>query len=117
MLGFVLRDDPDLQERILDSTISQFPVIGEQLRDPRGLDGQRRGRSSSAALVALYGALGVAQALQNAMNVAWAVPRNDRPNPVTARLRSLLIIATGGSRCWRRPRCPCSPGRSARRTG
>jgi membrane protein len=95
VLGFVLQGDPDLQRRILDSTLSQFPVIGDQLGDPHGL------RGSGVALVvgslvAIYGALGVAQALQNAMNVAWAVPRHRRPNPVRARLRSLVVIMTGG---------------------
>ena len=94
-LGFVLRDDPDLQRRILDSTISQFPVIGDQLRDPRGLEGSGVALVVGA-IVALYGALGVGQALQNALNIAWAVPRNDRPNPLKARLRSILIILTGG---------------------
>jgi len=94
-LGFVLQDNLDLQRRILDSTLSQFPVIGDELADPRGLQG------SGIALViggvvALYGAIGVAQAIQNAMNVAWAVPRNERPNPIFARLRSLLVIAIGG---------------------
>ena len=41
VLGFVLRDDPDLQQRILDSTISQFPVIGDQLPRRAGAPGQR----------------------------------------------------------------------------
>ncbi len=95
VLGFVLRDDPDLQQRILDSTISQFPVIGDQLRDPRGLEGSGVA-VVVGAVVAVYGALGVAQAVQNAMNGAWAVPRNDRPNPVKARLRSVLILLIGG---------------------
>src|SRR5205085_2431714 len=45
---------------------------------------------------ALYGGLGVAQALQYAMNTAWRVPRNNRPNPFKARGRSLLLLATGG---------------------
>jgi hypothetical protein len=26
----------------------------------------------------------------------WAVPRNSRPNPIMARLRSLLLLAAGG---------------------
>jgi membrane protein len=95
VLGFVLQDDPDLKERVLDSTLSQFPIIGEELAGRQGLQG------SGAALVigglvALYGALGVAQALQNAMNVAWSVPRNRRPNPIRARLRSLLLLGTAG---------------------
>ena len=95
VLGFVLRDDPDLRDRILDSTISQFPVIGDQLRDPSGLQGSGVA-VVVGALVAVYGALGVANALQNAMNIAWAVPRNKRPNPIKARVRSLLIVLTAG---------------------
>ena len=34
VLGIVLRDDPALQERIVDSALSQIPVIGDQLGDP-----------------------------------------------------------------------------------
>jgi membrane protein len=95
VLGFVLANNTDLQQRVLDSTLSQFPIIGDELSGRPGL------RGSGAALVigglvALYGALGVAQALQNAMNVAWSVPRNRRPNPLRARLRSLLLLGTAG---------------------
>ncbi len=78
VLGFVLGGDAYLQQRVLNSTLSQFPVIGSQLGDPKGL------RGSGAGLVigllgAVYGGLGVAQAGQNAMNTAWHVPRNNRP--------------------------------------
>jgi len=95
VVGFALQSDPDLQARIIDSTVSQFPIIRDELADPKGLQG------STAAvvvglLIALYGALGVAQAIQNAMNTAWAVPRNRRPNPIRARLRSLLLLLTSG---------------------
>ena len=80
ILGFLLQDDPDLQVRILDSALGQFPIIGAQLSEPQGLQG-----SAAAvvvgAIVATYGALGVAQALQNTVNVSWAVPRHLRPNP------------------------------------
>jgi len=96
ILGFVLQNDAHLQQQILHSTLSQFPIIGDQLRQPQGLHG------SAVAVViggvtALYGALGVAQATQNAMNVAWAVPRNRRPNPLKVRLRSMVLIVTAGS--------------------
>jgi membrane protein len=94
-LGVVLQGNDELRLRILDSALSQFPVIGDQLAEPRGLEG------SGVALVvavagSVYGALGAAQALQNAMNVAWAVPRNRRPNPLTSRLRSVMLLATAG---------------------
>ena len=46
---------------------------------------------------AVYGGLGVGQALQNAMNTAWAVPRNNRPNPLAVRGRSVLLLTTVGA--------------------
>src|SRR6185503_5091784 len=95
VLGFILQGNADLQDQILNSTLSQFPVIGEQLSSPSGLHG-----STTAVVVglvgSLYGALGVAQATQNAMNSAWAVPCNRRPNPIAARLRSMLLLLTVG---------------------
>ena len=46
-----------------------------------------------AIITSIYGGLGIAQAGQNAMNIAWGVPRNLRPNPIKARLRSLGILS------------------------
>jgi len=95
-LGVVLAGRPDLQDQILHSTLSQFPVIGSQLHQPQGLSG------GVAAVVigilgALYGGLGVGQAIQNAMDSIWAVPRDRRPNPIRSRLRSLLLLLVLGS--------------------
>lgn len=95
ILGFVLQGNDDLQKTIIDSALGQFPVIGDQLGEPGGLKGNTVAVVIGAVGV-LYGALGVAQATQNAMNIAWAVPRDKRPNPVTARLRSMLLLATSG---------------------
>ena len=95
VLGFVLDGHPELQKQILDSTLSQFPVIGDELAEPQGLQGSI-GAIIVGGLVALYGAIGVVQAIQNAMNVTWSVPRNRRPNPIRARLRSLRLIALVG---------------------
>ena len=68
-LGFVLQGHAELQQSILRSAVSQFPVIGDQLRDPGSLRGSGPALAFGAG-VALYGGLGVAQATQNAMNVA-----------------------------------------------
>jgi len=95
LLGFVLQNNPELQQRVIDSTLSQFPVIGDQLGDPEGLRGNGVALVISA-LLAVYGALGVAHAVQNAMNVTWSVPRCRRPNPFRLRVRSLLLVAIGG---------------------
>ena len=95
VLGFVLDGHPELQQQIIDSTLSQFPVIGDELAEPQGLHGSI-GAVIVGGLVAVYGAIGVAQAIQNTMNVTWSVPRNRRPNPIRARLRSLRLIGLVG---------------------
>jgi membrane protein len=95
ILGFVLQGDPELQKRVLDSALSQFPVLGDQFRQPGGLSG-----STTAVVVgslaATYGAMGLGAAVQNATNIAWQIPRNSRPNPLLLRIRGLLIVGFGG---------------------
>lgn len=95
VLGFVLQGDPELQERMINSALGTFPIVGDQLGRPDTLQG---GTVSTviASLAAGYGSLGLGQALQNALNVAWSVPRNKRPNPVLLRLKSLVLVITSG---------------------
>jgi membrane protein len=96
ILGFFLQKNPQLAQSILDSALANFPIVGDQLGRPGGLKGSVAG-VIVGAVAALYGSLGLGQALQNAMNIAWAVPRNRRPNPFTLRLRSLLLLLTTGA--------------------
>jgi membrane protein len=95
VLGFVLQGHPALQQEILSSALAQFPIVGDQLGRPEGIQG-----STSAVVVgtlaALYGVVGLGQAAQNAVNVTWAIPRNSRLNPVVSRLRSLVWLVLAG---------------------
>ena len=96
VLGFVLHNNPGLQETVLDSALARLPVIGQQLAD-----NVQSLRGSVLAVVVgvvggLYGSLGVVQAAQNAFNKVWAVPRHARPDPLRARLRSLLMLVIVG---------------------
>src|SRR5829696_2413840 len=90
ILGFAL------QKRVLDSALSRLPVIGQQI----GENVQSLRGNTVAVVVglvgSLYGSLGVVQAAQNAFNKVWAVPRNSRPNPLMARLRSLGMLLVLG---------------------
>lgn len=95
VLGLVLAGDPGLQHQLLDSALRQFPVVGEQLGTPKELSGGTVGLIVGI-LGSLYGGLGVAQAAQYAMNTAWRVPRNGRPNPFKARVRSLVLLGIAG---------------------
>lgn len=96
ILGFILQDDEDLRDRLLDSALSQFPIIGDQLGRPEGISGSTT-TIVIGSVVALYGAMGLGQAVQNAANIAWSVPRNSRANPIILRLRSILFLAISGA--------------------
>lgn len=96
VLGFVLHNDPHLQERVFNSALHQFPVIGDQIGE-----NIRSFHGNTLAVVAgviggLYGTLGVAQAAQHALSKVWAIPRHSRPNPLRSRLRSLMVLAVFG---------------------
>lgn len=90
-LGLVLADHPELQTRLIDSALGEFPVIGDQLGQPQRLSGGIAG-IVIGVIGALYGGSGVGQATQNAMNTMWSVPRNERGNPLVARWRSLRLL-------------------------
>jgi uncharacterized BrkB/YihY/UPF0761 family membrane protein len=95
VLGFVLQGHPALQQQILTSALAQFPIVGDQLGRPEGIQG-----STSAVVIgsitALYGVIGLGQAAHNAVNVCWAIPRNSRLNPIVSRVRSLVWIVGAG---------------------
>ena len=95
ILGFVLSGDQSLQHEVLSSALQQFPVIGQDLARPKHLGGGPIGLIVGIA-GSLYGGLGVAQAFQYASNTVWAVPRNNRPNPLRARGRSAVLLGCAG---------------------
>jgi membrane protein len=96
VLGFVLPGNPALQQQLIDSALSQFPIIGDQLTSTaKPLRGSGFGLTIGI-VVSLYGGLGVAVAVQNALNHVWGVPINKRPDPFRARLRSLLMLVLLG---------------------
>src|SRR3954468_22005222 len=71
ILGFLLQGDTHLQEVVLDSALSRFPVLGDQLgQNVHSLQGSGIA-VAVGVVVSLYGSLGVAQAAQNAFNKIW----------------------------------------------
>jgi YihY family inner membrane protein len=96
LLSFAVQDNPQLRLRILDSALSQFPIIGDEIQRNLGhLEG------SVAALVvgivaSLWAGMGVVITIQGALNDLWDIPRRARPNFLWSRLRALLALIAFG---------------------
>jgi membrane protein len=96
VLDLVLRNDPKLREQLLDSALSQYPVIGDHLKaNVQGLSSTGLALGL-ALLVTLYAARGVAVAMQNAVNTIWGVPVYRRPRFPRSLARNLGLIAVIG---------------------
>jgi len=97
LLGWLLGGNPEFQQRILNSAIAKFPIIGTSLhQNVHVLTGN--GVAMAVGVVgSLWGGLRVAQAAQNAMNTIWNVPRRDWPTFTSRRLRALAVVALVGA--------------------
>jgi membrane protein len=95
VLDLVLKNDPGLQRRLLNSALSQYPVIGQQLGHIGPLH-----ESGLALVVGLlgtfFGARGVATAIQNALNDVWEIPIARRPGFPWSWLRSFGLMVVIG---------------------
>jgi YihY family inner membrane protein len=95
-LGFLLSRDPVLEQRVLHSTLAEFPIIGDQLQS-----NVHSLRANGIALVVglagfLWGARGITQAGQHAMAEIWNIPGRQRPSFATRQLRGLVLLLVFG---------------------
>jgi len=94
ILGFVLSGDPAAQRSVEHSVLSQFPIIGQQIK-VHALTG-RATALVIGLLASLWAGLGVTQAAQNALDKVWTVPFKERPDFVRSRLRGIALLVTLG---------------------
>ncbi len=92
--GFVLGGNPELRADVVESAAGQFPVIGDSITE-NSLGGSRWALVVGLA-GALWAGLGTMLASQHAFNTVWGIPWHRRPNPLTARLRGLMMFAVIG---------------------
>lgn len=80
LLGYALANNKALQEQVIDTLVSQFPVFGSQIKDSIATI-QGSGVGLVVGIVGtLWGGLGITQSAQDAMNAVWNIPRRQRPN-------------------------------------
>jgi YihY family inner membrane protein len=95
VLGYALAGNEELQRRVIDAAIAQFPVLGTQIEDSiKSIEGSGLGLVIGI-LGTLWGGLGITSSTQEAMNEIWNVPRRVRPGfwlRIVRSLASLLLV-------------------------
>ncbi len=97
ILGFVLQNNKELQQRIIDGALGDIPVLGQQLQsDPTSLSG-----NWWALIIGLGGALWSATkafvAMQGAQDDVWEIDVDDRDAMPKQRGKALLGLLILGS--------------------
>lgn len=96
-LGFFLQGHPELRTDIENTVLNNFPTIGSKLsHNVASFRGSGLGLAVGV-IGTLYGGLGAMQAGQASFNQIYGVPRNEQPNPLKSRLRSLGLLLMLGS--------------------
>jgi YihY family inner membrane protein len=95
ILGFVLAGNEDLRKEVVNSTLAQFPIIGNQLKG-----GELTG-SGIALAVGIVGSvlagMGVVLETESSFNRCWGVPKAAEKGFVGSRLRAIvLLVVLGG---------------------
>lgn len=96
VLNFTLASHPHLQEKLLNSALAQYPVIGQEIQSNLGHVSGSGVALVFGILLLLYGARGAARAMQNAMFEVWGVERADRPGFPWSLGYNLLLTFTVG---------------------
>jgi membrane protein len=89
---FVSQHNTHVRTKLLTYATSYFPVVGQQLQ--QNIHGSR---SAGTALVvgivfALYGARGIANAVRDALDDSWAVPRAKRSGFPASFFKSIALL-------------------------
>jgi YihY family inner membrane protein len=94
--AFVLQGDPQLQQRLIDNVLEQFPLVGNEIGKTIDESVNQLAGSPAALTVGIVGALwtgtAVVAAAQQAMDDIWDVPRVDRPGLVGRMVRAFLLL-------------------------
>lgn len=96
VLGFVLEGNPQLQEDIIDSAVSQIPVVGSQIENNAGEITGNYWALIIGLAVALWSSMKAFVGIQMALDDTWEIPVLDRDKMPKQRLRALIGIVVIG---------------------
>jgi membrane protein len=96
VLDIALKNDPSLRDTLLNSALAQYPVIGPQIKASLGSIPGSGLPLIVGIIFLLFGARGVAGAMQNALCEVWGIPREQRPGfPLSLLWAFALVFAVG----------------------
>lgn len=105
VVGLLLADNEELRDRLIDSTVSSVPIVGNEIAGSADALGGNWFVAVGAVLVSVWAGLGLLEMLQEALNNVWGVPRFRRPSWIIRKLRDvpgavligLCLVLSGGS--------------------
>jgi uncharacterized BrkB/YihY/UPF0761 family membrane protein len=98
IVGLVVGSNTHAQEQIVNSALSEFPVIGQDLgKSIHALHKATPLAFVVSALGLLWGSLGVTNHIQRASAVMWGIPRQKEADLIRRVLRGLLLLGTIGA--------------------
>jgi len=94
ILGYVLAGNEELREEVVNGTLAQFPIIGDQLR---GGELQGSGVALAIGIVgSVLAGISVILETENVFNRCWGVPEDDERGFLGSRLRAILLLVVLG---------------------
>jgi membrane protein len=94
VLDILLKNDPALQKTLTNSALAQYPVIGTQINANLGTIPGTGLPLIIGAVLLLFGARGVANAMQNALFEVWGISRKSRPGFPMSQVWSFALLLT-----------------------
>ena len=96
VLNIVLRDHQAWQDEVISSTLENYPGFGSLLKDSIHSFHETGPALVFGVILTVLGTRGVANAIQNALNSVWEVPKSHRPGFPWSWLRSFGLILVVG---------------------
>lgn len=92
VVGFVAESRPSVRDALEGDAWDQIPVVGTTISDnAQSIEGSGIALVVGV-LVSLWAGLKVVDAIQNAMNDVWDIPRTERPTLFKRRARGLIML-------------------------
>ena len=96
VLDIVLRDHPALSAKLTGNAVKNYGAVGADLQSSVHSFHETGPALVIGLILTFLGARGVANAMQNALNSVWEVPKSDRPGFPWSYLRSFGLVLVVG---------------------